>query len=384
MNRSANEILQLSEKQLDTVYRQVLEPQLAELEPQRERANSLRQIGIVSIVWMLAEFVIAAWLDGFKASITYLRAGLVIAMFLLLMIVAIRESLKKNQYGDDSTNIHAGIALISLLLSTGFFLFGQREIALFLAGFSMLGVDALLIWSVNVYQNAYKDVVMPQLLKHAGTDLNYIAAPKFSTKMLNECGLLNRPVSSLKAEDGIMGYWGDRAIMIAEVEAKQNKETLFKGLFGSVELPQKFDGWLRIYPKRNVVGDGSVTGNVYTYFGSDKFESADRLQIDDEEFNSRFRVYASSPAAAHALLTPKLMEKLIAQSPQSRGAMKNFATSITLSIANNRVYVAVPTTGNFLEPRASNPATDRKMLEQKVQELEMMLSIIEDLNIEYS
>lgn len=384
MGRSANEVFQLSEKQLDTVYRQVLEPQLAELEPQRGRANSLWQVGILTIVWVLCEFIIAAGLDGFRVSIVYLHAGTVIALFLILIAAQVRGSRKDNQYSDDSTNIYGGFGLVLLLLSTIFFVFGQRGIALFIAGFSMLGLDAFVNWPLHAYKGSYKDVVMPQLLKHAGTDLNYIAAPKFSTKMLNECGLLNRPVSSLKAEDGIMGYWGDRAIMIAEVEAKQNKETLFKGLFGSVELPQKFDGWLRIYPKRNVVGDGSVTGNVYTYFGSDKFESADRLQIDEEEFNSRFRVYASSPAAAHALLTPKLMEKLIAQSPQSRGAMKNFATSITLSIANNRVYVAVPTIGNLLEPCVSSLATDRKMLDQKVQELEMMLSIIEDLNIEYS
>lgn len=376
MSRSANDVLQLSEKQLDTVYRQVLEPQLAGLEHLRKRFNILSKLTIASLVWGLIDVIVTFWLSYPDLDMPGIFLGFgTMATIPLLVILDARD---RGRYGDGFAMVIGGIWLLSIPSSLILFFIGYRDVSLFFAGFIFVVSFQFFLRSSDAYRTAYKNVVIPQLLKHAGLDLTYTVNPEFSTKMLNDCGLLNRQVSSLTAEDGITGYLGDTAITIAEVEARQNKETLFKGLFCSAELPQKFDGWLRIYPKRNVVGDGSVAGSVYTYFGSDKFESADRVQIDDAEFDAGFRVYASSPKAAHAILTPKLMEKLIAKSPHK---MKNFLTSITLSIADNMVYAAVPTTGDFLEPRASNPATDRKMLELKLEELEMMLSIIEDLNV---
>lgn len=385
MDRSAHDVFQMSEKQFDQVYRQVLEPQLAELEEQRKRVSLLRKFSILAFCWMLVLFVRVFWTDGFHLAIALLSVGNSITVFIVLVFLAVMEGTKNlgTKKMDDGITILSRISLAAFFLTPIFLWFGHTELALIIAGFGFLGIIEVCWMSpLMAYRTDYKNIVIPQLLKHAGTDLTYTVKPEFSKQMLEESGLLNRRVTSLRAEDGITGYLGETALTVAEIEANQDKETLFQGIFCSANFAESFKGWIWIYPKRNIVGDGTLIGNTLAFFGSQKFESADRVHFDDQEFESLFRVYGSSPEEVQTILTPKLMRNLVVLCRESKENSENYPEKIAFSLSGNRVCVAMWSYKNHLEPNLDRPATDRKMLESKLRELETMLSIVEELNVQ--
>ena len=153
------------------------------------------------------------------------------------------------------------------------------------------------------------------------------------------------------------------------------KVKVFDGLFCEANYKEKFRGWLWVYPESKIVDDGTPWGSLFAAFGSERFESADRVRVDDSQFESIFRVYGSSLQDVHTILTPKLMRNLTTLHQKS--------DQVALTLSGRTVYVAIWTNKNYLEPSLLRPATDLKAIHAKLRDLEKMISIIEDLNVQY-
>jgi len=315
MDRSAHDVFQLSDKQFNLIYNQALAAELEKLEKQQKQALSYKYI-----IWAF---------------------GIVLG---------------------------SGCVLLSILSDAPVYIMG-------------IVIGFLAIWvgeeQVIRYKRAYKDVVIPQLLKHTGADLAYTSEPEFSAKVLNNCGLISEHVDRIKAEDGIEGYLGQTAISVAELNATRGsgryKVTVFDGLFCSAKFAESFDGWVWVYPESKIVGNGTWIGDILASWGLESFESSDRVRFDSK-FETYFRAYGSSPKEVETVLTPKLIANLIDLYRESE--------KVALTVSGNQVYVAIWTNNDYLEPNPALPAKDRQAVQTKLYELEMMLSIIEDLNVQ--
>lgn len=319
MRQSTHELFRLTDKQFDHIYRQALEPQLQEIESHRKQALF---------------FKFGVWLAG--------------AVVLLGAFIAATRS------ATPAPLFIVAIIFVPLIIAAGQYF-------------------------VKQYQRTYKETLIPQVLKHIGADLRYAARPAYSTQVLDDSNLFNERIDKVKAEDGISGTVGDTKLSIAEIVATRgsgkSEHTVFDGIFCKATYDEKFRGWLWVYPESKIVGDGTLWGNVLASFGIEKFESSRRVRVNDSRFESRFRVYGSSPKHVETILTPKLMNNLIALHDKSE--------KVALTLKGRTVYVAMWTNDDYLEPTTWLPATDRKTITRVLSELGVMLSIVEDLNVQY-
>lgn len=381
--QSAHPVLQMSAKQFDQLCRQVLEPQIAGLDDLRQRASILGRLGFFAILLNGA----AIWISVLAPAMTLLLIIYVINLLLCIITWRNIREIRPEPFDRGFFVLITALWIVSLFLYLFWFPFlypfseSGPTIACTLLISALFVVRYIIIrvtFAVTTYQPAFKQVVIPQLLKHAGPKLTYTIAPEYSPQILAKCGLIDTKFSDLTIRDEISGYMGQTPFTASNVEAKRRRKPRFRGLLCSMELVEKFDGWLRITPKR------SLSGRLYTDYTSDRYASKYVVKIDDEKFDARFRVYGSSVKAVHTFLTPKLMAKLVELSPVDG----NFATSISLALSNNVVYVTLPATKDFLQPPlnmspAFLPASgDRKVLAQLLYDVNDMLWFISYLNVQ--
>lgn len=320
MASSAHELFQLLDEKFDQVHHEILAPQLDEIEEYRRRTAFYRN------------------------DLTYIMAS-VTAISSILLAIYLRSIAP---------------------------LFGGTIIFILF----MLWVD----YHINTYRKTYKHIVIPQLLKQMKAELTYVAKPnarepKFTKQMLNNSGLIGMSTWSVKAKDGIEGYLGKTEIIVAKLIGKVGwggrAYIAFDGIIGFAEYAEPCDGWLWIYPESRIPWEGP--GNQIFRLKNEKFEPAERVSIGDESFDSIYRAYGSSPKQAEAILTPELMANLVALYSES--------ITVAFTLKGSEAYVAIWTNNDYLEPNLDMPAADRNAVQTKLYELEIMVSIIEDLNV---
>lgn len=242
-------------------------------------------------------------------------------------------------------------------------------------------LSAYLFWRERYrvsYEQIYKEAVIPSLLDHVeDAKLTYTARPNFPQYILEECGLTRRKVTGLVATDGLHGKIGGKRVLLAEMSATGQvgrfTHEVFNGLFCQADFEQKEDEWVWIYPEGEIVRSGSLVGDVLALLGPERFESPTRVHFADEEFESYFKVYGSSPKFAQAAVSPKLIEQML--------DLRCHSDRVVLTIKDGKLSAAIWTQRDYLEPDAELLATDREMALQKFEELTTMLSIVEALPV---
>lgn len=323
MKQSISELFHLSEKQFEQIYQQVLEPELQELESQRKRMHFKRY---------------ALWLTG---------AIIAIVAFVLL--------------------VRPDIGIIAILIMLVIPLW-----ALIIFIFSEIYVFR--------YKQEYKEKLISLILKHVNADLKYTTRPDISVQYLRDTGLINQRFTSLHKQDGISGTLNGVDIGVAEISASigsgKNRRPVFRGLFCEANYEEKFRGWAVICPEAQFAKFHRLQGKLFESIGITKFDSIDKLEAIDTQFESVFDVYGSSAEDVNAILTPNLIQKLLDLYNEKNA-------EISLTAKGRTVYVAVRSRYNYLESPVNVPATDRKIIHNMLSDLAMMLSIIEDLNVAY-
>jgi hypothetical protein len=153
----------------------------------------------------------------------------------------------------------------------------------------------------NAYKRAYKNRVIPHLSRRFG-DLSYRPAHAPHLGRLVALGVLPQFGKSC-IEDEIFGTY--RGVELSIVEAKletggKSSSVRFNGLLVSVRLPGRLNGTTL------VVRDGGLFG------GASPSSVLQRVRLEDPRFEDRYQVYGSDQIAARALLTPAVMERLMA------------------------------------------------------------------------
>lgn len=242
-------------------------------------------------------------------------------------------------------------------------------------------LSAQILWQEHrrmSYEQAYKETVIPVLLDHVeDAALTYTARPDFPRYFLEECGLTRQTVTNLVATDGLHGTVGKKRMLMAEMHATSQvgrvTREAFKGLFCQAKFDQAEDEWVWIYPENQIVGIGPGFGDTLASLRIQRFESPTRVHFPNREFESYFRVYGSSPDFVQTVVTQKLIEQML--------DLQQTADKVALTIRRGAVSIAIWTQDDYLEPNAKVPATDRKMVWQKFEELKAMLSIVDALPV---
>ena len=142
--------------------------------------------------------------------------------------------------------------------------------------------------------------------------------------------------------------------------------TVFNGLLIDAAAPRSFQG------RTLVTHDSGKLGNLL----GGLFRKDERVTLESPDFERDFEVYATDQVEARVLLTPTMMEQLVALKAE-------LGTPPRLAFIGGRVLLAIPRKGNQFEAGGLfSSITDPKHIREAVEELCAVFRILDTLQLQ--
>lgn len=245
----------------------------------------------------------------------------------------------------------------------------------------IVGIIFIGIFSKS-YRQEYKDRIIARITNYLDEGLVY-----FPNGTVEESEFVNSeffPVSCdrFRGEDHFRGKIGKTEIEFSEVVA-ENKNTsgsgsdrkedytiIFKGLFIIADFNKYFNTRTVVLP--------DTAEKLFGKFGQTLQSIAPGrgalIRLEDPVFEKEFVVYGDDQVEARYILTPALMQRIVA-------FKRKWNTAVYLSFRDSKVYIAIRMNKNLFELRLFRPATDYSFIEDNLRFLILLTEIVEDLNL---
>lgn len=240
-----------------------------------------------------------------------------------------------------------GIVLTSIFIRNNF----QFEIdfmAIFIIDLIVISIASAIIVSgpKKKYVDNFKNYFVRRTLEKIFTDLQYNPDSGIPESVILGTGMMYTG-DRYTTNDLISGKYKNINFMQSDVLIEEEREstdsdghttryyvTIFQGRWMIFDFNKTF--------KANVeVCEKGFSGNqANTLFGDSKYQ---KVKMESEEFNKKFRVYAQDPHDAFYIITPSLMEKIKRLEAANKG-------KLFLGFCNNQLHVGIHDGSDSFEP----------------------------------
>ena len=286
----------------------------------------------------------------------------------------------------------AGLVLPGTLLGVWLWNLGGGWLHLLAPPLAAAAVAAWLSPSVIYpFKHEFKRKIIRPMMRELLEDADYAPLGSVSALDLQASLLFNQPFSGVEGEDLVIGRHEGVEIKFSEVVGYREHESqglatplaprsergfkarqvLFRGLFFVADFNKPTRGQVVVHPDRLETRLGPVAGALQPRRDESGLV---HVRMEDPRFERRFVVYASSAEAAHYALTPALMERL-AEFREQVGA------PVAFSILYGKLYMAVATHKNMLEPPLFGSLTSPHVFRGYLEDVELFLSLVEALGL---
>ena len=223
----------------------------------------------------------------------------------------------------------------------------------------------------------YKQLVVGRVVKALGEGLTYKAESSFDRRKFAALELFADTATSFTSEDEISGRKANVSYSIHEVRAtrRQGKRTvtIFHGLMVRLDFNKNFRGRTTVVPNGARPGTGSFIAGLFDLGSSPRKE---KVNLENPDFENIYDVYSTNDQEARYLLTPKLMELVLAANAA------NSDGQLRLSFLDNSLYVAVPSHGNHLEASLSETVTPDSAIGDLAEVIAFAEKLVNELQLE--
>lgn len=229
----------------------------------------------------------------------------------------------------------------------------------------------------------FKDRVISAIVTNISPGLFYDAQLEVSRSEFRESGLFSTYPDRYDGEDLIQGRYKKTDFRLSEIHAQERRQrktkngtqtyyvTIFKGLFLIADFHKHFRGRTFVLPDNSERIFGDWLSKKLQYFSGGR---GDLVYLEDPEFERHFKVYSDDQVEARYILSTSMMWDILE-------LRRRFATSIRLSFLDSKVYLAIPSSRNFLEPDIRKDLTEPETVYGLYAEVELLLKLIDDLNL---
>lgn len=223
----------------------------------------------------------------------------------------------------------------------------------------------------------YKGLVVHRVVKALGAGLTYKPESSLTERAFLAMELFADTPTSFTSEDEIGGRKDNVSYSIHEVRAtrRQGKHTVtvFHGLMIRLDFNKNFRGKTSVVPNGEAVSTGSLLGRVLSIAGR---QSKNAVRLENPEFERMFDVYSTDDQEARYLLTPKLMELVLAANAvQSEGQLR-------LAFVENSLYVAIPMRCDYFEAKLTGTVTPESAIGDLAQVVAFAERLVDEFQLE--
>ena len=274
-----------------------------------------------------------------------------------------------------------------LLLLTGL---ATEMLFPFVIGTVFAGVIATIAFSFTIgkgktrYVNKFKSVVIPRVLELISPDLQFDPHQGINEGTFRHSELFSTGPDRYSTEDLVRGTYDKTQITLAEIDAEERRTrtsngkretyyvTIFRGLLLIADFHKHFHGRTFVFPDTAENLFGRLGRGLQKLGG----RSGTRLiQLEDPEFEKSFAIYSNDEVECRYILSTAMMRRLLDM--RNRFGEKD----IRVAFKDSCVWIAIPFSKQFLEPRIGVPATESGQVRHMLNQLQAILVIVDELNL---
>ncbi len=231
---------------------------------------------------------------------------------------------------------------------------------------------------IEEFKDKFKTIFVEEPFKAAFTKVSYEKDQGISQDIIDATDMMTLG-NRYYTNDYVMGYYKNVKFERADIKIQQHTRsgksshttTYFNGRWLIFDFNKKFHFDLQIISNRFYYSQKNKT------FFTSKEERRHKLELEDENFNERFTVYAQDDHEAYYILTPTFMEVL-------KNMYHSMGSPFMLGFANNQLHVAFNTERDSMEPSIFSSIEEQKQkVKQDVQsEIDAIIKIIDGLDLD--
>ena len=232
------------------------------------------------------------------------------------------------------------------------------------------------------YRKEYKSKIIARITNFLDEGLAYTPDAVIPVSEFLKSDIFSLSVDSYTGEDHFRGKIGKTDIEFSEVTAKhlnitqsekgtrQEYTTIFSGVFIIADFNKDFITRTLVLPDTAEKLFGKF-GQTLQSIGAGKRKL---VRLENPEFEKEFCVYGEDQVEARYILTPSLMERILAYK-------RKWKSRMSLSFCDSKVYIAISMNKNLFEARIFKPVADFSFMEENLRFLILLTEIVEDLNL---
>jgi len=285
-----------------------------------------------------------------------------------------RKSIKKK------INIILVIVLTSVLL--GVIVFGFHKFEFLMLPIPIgIGVFIYLFYKVEIdrksYQKEFKEQVVKKIVALINPEWQYDPYAHISEEQYKASKLFPEKYDRYKGDDLVTGKIDKTDFKISELETEYKEKgsksttwvTIFSGLFIHVDFNKEIKGETLVLP--------DTAEKLLGGFGKKLQSMSSRGQLinmENIEFEKLFVVYGTDQIEARYILTPTMMEVMVALA-------KKFEDDIYFSFVGSRVYIAISFFEDLFEPEIYSTGVNFDDMKKMNEQFSIIEVIINEMNL---
>jgi hypothetical protein len=272
-------------------------------------------------------------------------------------------------------------------------------------------------------RNRFKDEVIRPLIGQLAPGTTYRPEGFVSGGEFVRSGMFQVEPSRYTGDDLVEGVHRDVDIRFSELNVeytrkngdKSEQRPLFKGLFFVADFHKHFHGFTIVRPRRPRLVTTYLSGasraekmnaglavteqmmSAPWSPGSSRHFGLEEVELEDPEFMEYFEVFSTDQVEARYILSPSMMQRLLAFRREAVRAREEFAATVKsfrpipmeqvengrfyVSFAASNVYIAKHHYRDLFELDPERPLTDRASIAEYAADLSFAFDIVEDLNL---
>jgi hypothetical protein len=231
-------------------------------------------------------------------------------------------------------------------------------------------------WARPRYVAQFKEHVIGAIARFVDPGLSFMASGGISQDMFEASGIFSEQPDRYRSEDLVHGTVGRTALEFAEVHAEEKHtdskgnerwDTIFRGVLLVADFNKDFQGITVVLP--------DVAERLLGRFGQTlQSLGGDLVRLEDPDFERAFVVRSSDQVEARYILSPALMQRILAFSAKAR-------CRPSLSFCHSRLFLALPESRDLFEPPLFRSPVRRNVVGTYLHDLQLAVGVVEDLNL---
>ena len=289
-----------------------------------------------------------------KKSEHIIRIGLIVVP--IIIIITILSFIVIGNYRETLDPIFVIVYCI-------FFMFGVMSPVIFFFVWKDLTAK-----SRNLCRENFKELFVIDSLKKVFNDLEYDFSRGFDEDRIKESKLINTG-REFFSNDYIKGIYRNIQFEQADVVIRDKSydsaflETIFKGRWIIFDFNKSFRSIVHVYSK------GFNTGKPW------RDKKLIKINLENEEFNNNFMVFAENEHDASYVLTPRFMERIEA-------IFNKLKCDLYFGFVDNKLHIAVNNYKDAFEYGLYDEVDESKIQNKVLEDIKIITDFVDELDLD--